>query len=83
VQDMKKQMIIRIDKETKDKFSRIVRMEGKNSSEKVRELVNTYIADNDLSSVVDDLWSRISKKIKMKDIKEKDVDVTIKEVRTS
>jgi len=80
---MEKQMIIRIDKETKDKFSRIARMEGKTSSEKVRELVNTYIADNDLSSVVDDLWSRISKKIKMKDIKEEDVDSTIKEVRTS
>jgi len=79
---MKKQMIIRIDKETKDKFSRIVRMEGKTSSEKVRELVNTYIADNDLSSVVDDLWSRISEKIKMEGFKEEDIDTVIKEVRT-
>jgi len=80
---MKKQMIIRIDKETKDKFNRIARMEGKTSSEKVRELVNTYIADNDLSSVVDDLWSRISKKIKMKGFKEEDIDTVIKEVRAS
>ncbi len=80
---MEKQMIIRIDKETKDKFNRIARMEGKTSSEKVRELVNTYIADNDLSSVVDDLWSRISKKIKMKGFKEEDIDTVIKEVRAS
>ncbi len=79
---MEKQMIIRIDKETKDKFSRIARMEGKTSSEKVRELVNTYIADNDLSSVVDDLWSRISEKIKMEGFKEEDIDTVIKEVRT-
>ncbi len=80
---MEKQMIIRIDKETKDKFNRIARMEGKTSSEKIRELVNTYIADNDLSSVVDDLWSRISKKIKMKGFKEEDIDTVIKEVRAS
>lgn len=80
---MEKQMIIRIDKETKDKFNRIARMEGKTSSEKVRELVNTYIADNDLSSVVDDLWTRISKKIKMKGFKEEDIDTVIKEVRAS
>ena len=79
---MEKQMMIRIDKETKDKFSRIARMEGKTSSEKVRELVNTYIADNDLSSVVDDLWSRISEKIKMEGFKEEDIDTVIKEVRT-
>lgn len=80
---MKKQMIIRIDKETKDKFSRIARIEGKTSSEKVRELVNTYIAENDLSSVVDELWSKISKKIKMKGFNKEDIDTAIKEVRTS
>jgi len=80
---MKKQMIIRIDKETKDKFSRIARIEGKTSSEKVRELVNTYIAENDLSSVVDDLWSRISKKIKMNELNKEDIDTAIKEVRIS
>ncbi|MBC8388580.1 MAG: CopG family transcriptional regulator [Actinobacteria bacterium] len=79
---MKKQMIIRIDKETKDKFSRIARIEGKTSSEKVRELVNTYIAENDLSSVVDELWSKISKKIKMKGFNKEDIDTAIKEVRT-
>ena len=80
---MEKQMMIRIDKETKDKFSRIARMEGKTSSEKVRELVNIYIADNDLSSVVDDLWSRISEKIKIKRFKEEDIDTIIKEARSS
>jgi len=39
-------------------------LEGKTISEKVRKLVNAYIAENDLSSIADDLWDRISKKIK-------------------
>lgn len=37
---MEKQMVIRIDKETKDKFKKIARIEGKTTSEKVRELVS-------------------------------------------
>ncbi len=80
---MEKQMIIRIDKETKDKFIKITRIEGKTASEKVRELVNAYIIENDLSSIVDDLWDRISKKIKKKGFKESDIEPAIKEARVS
>ncbi len=49
-------------------------LEGKTISEKVRELVHAYIAENDLSSVADDLWDRISKKIKKKGFKELDIE---------
>ena len=80
---MEKQMVIRIDKQIKDKFSKITRIEGKTASEKIRELVNAYIAENDLSSVVDDLWDRISKKIKKKGLKESDIEPAIKEARMS
>jgi len=80
---MEKQLIFRINKETKDKFYKIARMEGKTASDKIRELVNTYIAENDISSIIDDLWERISKKIKEKGFKEKDIDTAIKKVRAS
>ena len=49
-------------------------LEGKTISKKVRELVHAYIAENDLSSVADDLWDRISKKIKKKGFKESDIE---------
>ena len=58
-------------------------LEGKTISEKVRELVHAYIAENDLSSVADDLWDRISKKIKKKGFKELDIEAAIKATRVS
>ena len=80
---MEKQLIIRIDKELKDKFSKIARIEGKSISEKLREMINSYIKENDVSAVVDDLWERISIKIKKKGFKEREIDTAIREVRTS
>ena len=80
---METQLIIRIDKSTKQKFSRIARTEGKTASTKVRELVSSYIEENDFSRVVGDLWDRTSKKLKKKGITEKDVKDAIKNVRAS
>ena len=79
---MEKQLIIRIDKELKDKFSKIARIEGKSASEKLREMINSYVKENDVSAVVDDLWERISIKIKKKGFREEDIDTAIREVRT-
>ena len=58
-------------------------LEGKTISKKIRELVNAYIAENDLSSIADDLWDRISKKIKTKGFKESDIEAAIKATRVS
>ena len=58
-------------------------LEGKTISEKARELVNAYIAENDLYSIADDLWDRISKKIKKKGFKESDIEAAIKATRVS
>ena len=80
---MDKQLIVRIDKESKEKFSKIVRMEGKSVSEKIREMVDEYIAENDFSAVVDDLWERISKKIQKSGFKEEDIEGVIEKVRAS
>ena len=43
------QMIIRIDRETKQKLARLAKMGGKSSSEVVRELVERYIRERDMS----------------------------------
>ena len=79
---MKKQLIIRIDEELKNKFSKIARIEGKTASEKVRELVSTYTTENDFAAVVDSLWDRISDKIGSSGFKQEDIDRKIKEARS-
>jgi predicted DNA-binding protein len=80
---METQLIIRIDKSTKQKFSRIARTEGKTASTKVRELVLSYIEENDFSRVVGDIWDRTAKKLRKKGYTEKDVKDAIKSVRAS
>ena len=80
---METQLVIRIDQNTKQKFSKIARMEGKTASTKVRELVASYIEENDFSRVVSDLWDRTAKKLKAKGTTEKDVKDVIKSVRAS
>jgi len=80
---METQLVIRIDESTKQKFSRIARMEGKTASTKVRELVASYIEENDFSRMVGDIWDRTAKKLKKKGISQKDVNEAIKSVRAS
>jgi predicted DNA-binding protein len=80
---MTKQMVIRIDEETKERFQRVSRMEGKTASEKMRELIDNYIRKGDLSQVVDDLWERIGAKAQKSGVSAKDVDRIIRETRSS
>ena len=80
---MTRQMVIRIDDETKERFQRVSRMEGKTASEKMRELIENYVRKADLSQVVDDLWDRIGAKASKQGAKAKDVDRMIRETRAS
>jgi len=80
---METQLIVRIDKGTKQKFSKIARTEGKTASSKVRELVSLYIEENDFSRVVGDIWDRTAKKLKKKGYTENDAKDAIKSVRSS
>lgn len=80
---MNTQLIIRIEQRKKDRLLKTARREGKTASEKVRELVDDYVAKNDFATIVDDLWNRISKKAQEKGITEKEIDRVIKEVRES
>ena len=78
---MTTQMIIRMDPELKDKFARLARAEGKNTSEMVRKLIEDYVREHDISSYVDGLWERIGRKLKSKGKTLDDVAKAVKETR--
>jgi predicted DNA-binding protein len=75
-------MIIRIDSEIKEKVSKLARQEGKTTSQVVREMIEEYVRERDISSYVDDLWERIGKKLKTRKRKIDDIEEIIKKVRT-
>jgi predicted DNA-binding protein len=80
---MSGQLMIRIDEETKERFQRLSRMEGKSASEKLRELVENYIRKADISLVVDDLWGRVGGRLRERGVSEADVERSIRESRGS
>jgi hypothetical protein len=80
---MTTQMIIRIDPEVKVKLSKLARMEGKTTSQMVRELIEDYTKERDIGTYIDDLWGRIGGKLRSKGVRQRDIDKAIKEVRKS
>ncbi len=79
---MTTQMIIRLDPHLKNKVSNLAKKEGKNLSELVRELLETYAKERDIGSYIDNLWEKIGKKLSDKDIKQSDIDEAIQIVRS-
>ena len=80
---MATQMIIRIDPNLKDKISRLAQSEGKNLSELVRELLEKYTKERDMSAYIDDLWASIGENLPKNDISESDIENAIKQVRSN
>jgi len=78
---MATQMIIRIDPEIKDRLNKLARVEGKTTSKMVRELIEEYIKERDISAYIDNLWNRIGVKLRSRRTKISDIDRAIKEVR--
>ncbi len=76
------QMIIRIDPDLKEKANRLAKKEGKNLSELVRELLENYTKERDMSAYIDNLWERIGEKLKGKNITPADIEKAIKQVRS-
>lgn len=76
------QMIVRLDERTKNRFFKLARMEGRTASEKIREMVEEYIRENDVGLIIDDLWKRVGDKIKRKGFGERDIEKIVREVRT-
>lgn len=78
---MTTQMIIRIDPETKDRLNKLARVEGKTTSQMVRELIEEYIKEHDIGNYIDDLWNRVGGKLKSKGVTPKSIDRALKEIR--
>jgi hypothetical protein len=76
-------MIIRIDSETKTRLNRLARVEGKTTSQMVRDLIEDYIREKDIATYIDDLWDRIGGRLRSKGIKQTDVLKAINESRRS
>ncbi len=79
---MSTQMIIRIEPTLKDKVSKLAKLEGKNMSELVRELLENYTKEKDMGSYIDNLWNRIGQKLTQKNITESDIEDAIKQTRS-
>lgn len=79
---MTSQILVRVDKDTKDKFQRLSRFEQKSVNEKLRELMNDYIETHNIESTLKALWSEIGVSLKKKGYKVSDVDKTIRKVRS-
>ena len=80
---MTTQMIIRIDSEMKNRLNKLARVEGKTTSQMVRELIEDYIREKDICSYIDSLWDRIGGKLRGKGVGRKDINRAIKESRKS
>jgi predicted DNA-binding protein len=80
---MTTQMIIRINSETKNRLVKLARVEGKTTSQMVRDLIEDYIKEKDIGSYIDNLWDRIGGKLRAKGINQTDINRAIKESRKS
>ena len=78
---MSSQLIIRIDEELKNKVSRFAMAEGKNASQVVREMLEQYVSDRDITGHIDGLWDRIGRSLSDKGIGQGDVAKAIEDVR--
>jgi len=75
-------MIVRIDPDLKEKVHNFAKVEGKNVSEVVRELLEEYVKSRDMTAYIDNLWGRIGDKLASNDVGPKDVKRIIRRVRT-
>lgn len=78
---MSTQMIVRIDPELKAKVNNFAKIEGKNVSEVVRELLEEYVKNRDIDSYIDNLWERIGDKLVSKGGGPKDIKPAIRDAR--
>ena len=78
---MANQLIVRIDPELKMKASRLAKRDGKNLSEVIRDLLESYVKKRDIGAYIDQLWNRIGDKIAEKGITEDDIESIIQDVR--
>jgi predicted transcriptional regulator len=72
-----------MDPELKRKLTRLATMEGKSSTQVVRDLIEDYVKRRDVASYIDALWERIGQGLKSAGVGAEDVARTIRENRKS
>ena len=77
---METQIIVRIDPQLKARVNSFARGEGKTVSLVIRELLEGYVKNRDMSLYVDDLWERIGNNIRKAGRTQKDVEKAIREI---
>jgi len=75
------QLLIRIDPELKRRLAKAAMLEGKTSTEVIRDRIEQYLRQRDLPSYVADLWERIGGSLKSSAAKADDVTRAIKTAR--
>ena len=78
---MPSQMIIRIDPAKRKKLNTLSKSLGKTTSEVIRELIDTFIKDHDISGYIDNLWERVGICLQKNDYSQKDISRLIKDSR--
>lgn len=78
---MASQILIRVDKEIKDKFRRLSRFEQKSVNEKISELMEEYVRDHSIEDAMKNLWDEMGESLKKKGYKVSDIEKTIRKVR--
>ncbi|MFW5792087.1 MAG: ribbon-helix-helix protein, CopG family [Desulfohalobiaceae bacterium] len=78
---MAKQLVVRIDPELKDKVATLARVEGKTSSQVIRELLEEYVKKRDMGSYIDGLWDRIRQQLEAEGAQQSDVAEAVQKVR--
>lgn len=79
---MTSQILVRVDKDLKDKFRKLSGIEQKSVNEKMRELMEEYVRDHSIESAMKDLWDEIGNSMLKKGYRESDVEKMIKKVRS-
>ena len=80
---MAEQLLIRLDPELKRKLTRLATMEGKTSTQVVRDLIEDYVKRRDVASYIDALWERIGQGLKSAGVGVEDVAKAVREARKS
>ena len=80
---MTEQLLIRVAPELKRKLARLATMEGKTSTQVVRDLIEGYVKQRDMTSYVTSLWDRIGQNLRSAGVAPKDVAKAVREVRSA
>ena len=80
---MTSQMIIKLDSDLKKKVDIYAKTEGKTTSAVVRELLEEYVRDRDVSPYIKDLWDRIGSDLRLKGVTESKINSAIQKERSA